>query len=396
MFNNAKPLPADPILGVMAACARDTNPKKVDLGVGVYKENSGSTPIFASVKRAEANLIAEQQSKAYIGPAGSAEYNRLMTTFVFGDQHTAVNENRIASVQTPGGCGALRVGAELLKRMRPSCKVWLSNPTWANHNPLLGDTGIALDTYPYYDKENNSVLFEDMITCLKTIPADDVVLIHGCCHNPSGADLSDEQWQVVADIGKQQGFLVYIDLAYQGFGNGIEEDAYGVRLLAEQLPELMVANSCSKNFGLYRERTGTLFVMTEDETQAQAVASYMHKIARGIYSMPPAHGAGIVETLLSDQELVTAWHQELVDVRQRIKSLRKLLADAIQKNSGNDSFRFIEKQCGMFSYLGLTTEQVVTLREKFSIYMTNDSRVNIAGLKPDNIEYVAEAIASVI
>lgn len=396
MFKNAKPLPADPILGVMAACARDTNPNKVDLGVGVYKDVSGNTPIFASVKEAEANLINLQQSKVYIGPAGSAEYNRLMREFVLGGEHPALREKRVASVQTPGGCGALRVGAELLKRMRPSCKVWLSNPTWANHHPLLGDAGIELDTYPYYDKKNSNVLFEDMIKCLKTIPADDVVLIHGCCHNPTGADLSEDQWNIVADIAKSQGFLVFIDLAYQGFGKGIEEDAYGVRLLAEKLPELMVANSCSKNFGLYRERTGTLMVMTEDESQAQAVSSYMHKIARGIYSMPPAHGGGIVESLLSDEVLSKQWYQELDEVRERITSLRKLLADAIQKKSGNDEFRFIERQCGMFSHLGLTSEQVNKLQERFSIYMTSDSRINIAGLKTDTIDYVADAIVAVL
>jgi len=395
MFQHVSPLPPDPLLGISIAFAQDKNPKKVDLGVGMYKDESGITPIFKAVKRAEEKLILAQGSKSYIGSAGSAQYNDLMTAMVFGFSHKVLREERIASVQTPGGCGALRVAAEFIKRCRPDTTIWVSDPTWPNHEPLLGDAGLKLATYPYYHQETHSILFDDMMKALEKIPAHDVVLLHGCCHNPSGADLNREQWDVINELALRRGFLVFIDLAYQGFGDGIDEDAYGVRLMAETLPELVVANSCSKNFGIYRERTGSLFVVTEAVETAPAVQSHLNKIVRGIYSMPPAHGAAIVETLLADEALKNDWLTELDIVRNRIKDLRKALSDKIQEYLGNDDYRFIEKQQGMFSFLGLSAKQVEKLRMDYSIYIAGSSRANVAGLTLENIDYVAKAIAEI-
>ncbi|MGH1472525.1 MAG: aromatic amino acid transaminase [Cellvibrionaceae bacterium] len=395
MFQHVSPLPSDPLLGISIAFAQDNNPKKVDLGVGMYKDETGTTPIFEAVKKAEKKLIQSQGSKSYIGSAGSFQYNELMMGLVFGSDNKALTEQRIATVQTPGGCGALRVAAEFIKRCRPETTIWVSDPTWPNHEPLLGDAGLTLATYPYYHQATHSILFDEMMETLEQVPADDVVLLHGCCHNPSGADLSQEQWDAVNQLALRKGFLVFIDLAYQGFGDGIEEDAYGVRLMSDTLPELVVANSCSKNFGIYRERTGTLCIVTEESQTAPAVQSHLNKIVRGIYSMPPAHGAAIVETLLADKDLKREWLIELEHVRNRIKSLRKTLSDKIQSSLGNDDYRFIEEQQGMFSFLGLSPDQVDRLREEYSIYVAGSSRANIAGLTLDNIDYVAQAISDV-
>lgn len=394
MFSSLNALPADPLLGLIVAFNQDPNPNKVDLGVGVYRDDSGKTPIFASVKAAEARAIKAQETKTYIGPAGSADYCRLSAELIFGRDHLVLRDERVSTVQTPGGCGALRVAAELIKRGKSDVTVWVSDPTWPNHQPLLGDSGLKLNTYPYFDKVSKGVDFERMLNCLETVTANDVVLLHACCHNPSGADLSQEQWQAIKATALKQGFTVFIDSAYQGFGLGLEQDVYGVRLLAESLPELIVANSCSKNFGLYRDRTGSLCIVTNNRAQAQAVQTHVNKIVRGIYSMPPAHGAAIVETLLADSELTAQWQRELAAVRNRIFGLRKSLADTLNATLDSDHFRFIEQQVGMFSYLGLNPDQVKQLREQYSIYMAGDSRINVAGLKQDRIDYVADAIAS--
>lgn len=396
MFENLQPLPADPLLGIMAAHAADPNPNKVDLGVGVYKDDSGETPIFAAVKAAEARLIQNQTSKVYIAPAGSADFNRLLPELIFADAGGVLAEQRIAAIQTPGGCGALRVAAEFIRRLRPSATVWLSNPTWNNHEPLLGEAGLKLASYPYYDQSRGKICFDEMMACLEKVPAGDVVLLHGCCHNPSGADLSEDQWRAVSKLAQKNGFLPFVDLAYQGFGNGMDEDAFGPRLLAEELPELIVASSCSKNFGLYRERTGSLCVITHNAVQAAAVVTHLNKIVRGIYSMPPAHGAAIVETLLADADLKAQWLDEVGVVRERMKSLRLALADALQAQLNDDRFRFIARQQGMFSFLGLSAEQMQTLREKFSVYAADSSRISVAGLNANNVDYVANAVAHVV
>lgn len=396
MFEHLQPLPADPLLGIMAAYAADPNPQKVDLGVGVYKDESGNTPIFASVKAAEAKLIAAQNSKVYLPPAGPEGFNRLLPKQIFADAGGVLRDQRVAAIQTPGGCGALRVAAEFIRRLRPSATVWLSDPTWANHEPLLGEAGLALGKYPYYDQSRSEICFDEMMATLEKIPAGDVVLLHGCCHNPSGADLTQDQWREVSRVAQKNGFLPFVDLAYQGFGDGVDEDAFGVRLLAEEVPELIVASSCSKNFGLYRERTGSLCVVTQNAAQAGAVVTHLNKIVRGIYSMPPAHGASIVETLLSDEALKAQWLQEVGEVRERMKALRKALADALQQRLGNDHFRFIERQRGMFSFLGISAEQIKLMREQFSVYAADSSRISVAGLSNGNVDYVADAIVKVL
>ena len=323
------------------------------------------------------------------------EFNQHVRALIFGDQHSALLSNRVSTVLTPGGCGALRVGAEFLHRCAPEATVWVSDPTWANHIPLLGSAGLKLVQYPYYDRENTRVRFEEMMVSLEKAGAGDVVLLHGCCHNPCGADLSEQQWQALTDLAEKNGFLPFIDLAYQGFGRGLEEDAYGVRVMAKRLPELMVASSCSKNFGLYRERVGSLSVMGTETRVGDAALTHINSIVRGIYSMPPSHGGAIVGAILGDPELKNSWITELDTMRDRLNGLRRLLADKLSAASGRD-FGFISRQYGMFSFLGLSPDQVGRLREQYGIYMVDSSRINIAGVRHDNVDYVSSAVAAVL
>ena len=301
--------------------------------------------------------------------------------------------DRVRTLQTPGGCGALRLGAELIRRSRPQATIWVSTPTWANHIPLLGNTGLSIREYPYFDSGSSTVDFEAMATSLRQVPSGDLVLLHGCCHNPCGADLTREQWQQVLEIARQRSFVPFIDLAYQGFGDGLEEDAYGVRLMAEALPELLVASSCSKNFGLYRERTGAISIVGSSPAQAEIIFGHLMSIARGIYSMPPAHGASLVDIVLHDAELRSQWEAEVAEMRARIAQLRRDLASAL---TDYGDFSFITRQRGMFSFLGLSEAQVLRLQRDFSVYMVNSSRVNIAGINGTNLAYLARSIAAVL
>lgn len=396
MFTTFTALPMDPILGLSVAYTRDTNPDKVDLGVGVYKTDQGDTPVMSAVKAAEANRLDQETSKAYLPPVGVAAANQGMEQLLFGRDHSSLNSNRVRSVQTPGGCGALRLAAELIVKSKTGAGIWVSTPTWANHIPLLGSAGLTIKEYPYYDSEQHSVNFNAMLDTLSKVPNGDIVLLHGCCHNPCGADLTREQWQQVATLAKTQGFIPFIDMAYQGFGEGLEEDAYGLRLLAESLPELLVASSCSKNFGLYRERTGTLTIQAENAEQADATLSHVNALARGIYSMPPAHGSTLVGTILQSDELHQRWSSELGQMRNRINGLRAQLAQGLNSAQSKRDFSYIQQEFGMFSFLGLSVEQVSELRERYSIYMTDSSRINVAGLNHDNLEYVVKAINSVL
>lgn len=396
MFTTFTALPMDPILGLSVAYTRDTNPDKVDLGVGVYKTDQGDTPVMSAVKAAEANRLDQETSKAYLPPVGVAAANQGMEQLLFGRDHPSLNDNRVRSVQTPGGCGALRLAAELIIKSKTNACIWVSTPTWANHIPLLGSAGLTIKEYPYYDSEQHSVNFNAMLDTLSQVPSGDIVLLHGCCHNPCGADLTREQWQQVATLAKIQGFVPFIDMAYQGFGEGLEEDAYGLRLLAESLPELLVASSCSKNFGLYRERTGTLTIQAENAEQADATLSHVNALARGIYSMPPAHGSTLVGTILQSDELHQRWSSELGQMRNRINGLRAQLAQGLNSAQSTRDFSYIQQEFGMFSFLGLSVEQVSELRERYSIYMTDSSRINVAGLNHNNLEYVVKAINSVL
>ena len=396
MFESLKPVAMDPILGLMAAYRADTRTNKIDLGIGVYMNDRGHTPVMTSVKEAETQLMQLETTKSYQGIAGDPDYNQRIIELLFGADHSILNSGRIKSIQAPGGSGALRVGAEVIQRARPEAKLWVGVPTWPNHIPLLGGAGFEIEEYPYYNRDNHQIETEAMMKTLRQVPAGDMVLLHGCCHNPTGADLTHEQWDMIADLALERGFIPFIDTAYQGLGDGLDEDAYGLRMMAERLPELVVASSCSKNFGLYRERTGSITFIADSAEQADIVASQAMSVARQIYSMPPAHGALLVSLILGDQQLRANWEAELTEVRERIQSMRTLLADNIQNNAAGKDFSHIKQQRGMFSFLGLNTAQLDQLREEYGVYIVSSSRVNLAGINSSNIDYLSSSIMSVL
>ncbi|MDC0000024.1 aspartate/tyrosine/aromatic aminotransferase [Porticoccaceae bacterium] len=396
MFETLKPIGMDPILGLMAAFRADTRETKIDLGVGVYQDDRGRTPVMTSVKDAEAKLMELELTKSYQGIAGDPDYNQRMLSLIFGADHSILSSGRVKSIQAPGGSGALRVGAEVIQRATPSAKLWVGVPTWPNHIPLLGSAGFEIKEYPYYDMATHQINSDAMMETLRQVPAGDMVLLHGCCHNPTGADLTHEQWDQIADLALERGFIPFIDTAYQGLGDGLDEDAYGMRMMADRLPELVIASSCSKNFGLYRERTGSITFIAKNSQQAEIVASQAMSIARQIYSMPPAHGALLVSLILGDQQLRANWQAELEEVRLRIKSMRTLLTNGIQGNSAGVDFSHIEQQKGMFSFLGITTPQIDRLREEFGIYIVSSTRVNLAGINSSNIDYISESMNTVL
>ena len=396
MFAGLELITADAILGLMAAFRADADPRKVDLGVGVYRDDHGDTPVLGAVRQAEAALIAQQTTKSYVGPTGNPGFNTEMEKLVFGAGHAALAAGRMRSVQTPGGCGALRLGAELIRLAAPDSVVHVSTPTWANHVPLLSSSGLKLERYPYFDPATGGVQFGAMMTALERLPPRAVVLLHASCHNPTGVDLSRDEWRAVLELLRRRRLLPFIDMAYQGLGEGLEADAFGLRLLSAELPEAVCAVSCSKNFGLYRERTGSLHVINESPQAADATLSQLVKIGRGIWSMPPDHGAEIVRRILTDGALRQAWEDEVGGMRARIQGLRHDVVAQLRQHCPQRDFSFIARQRGMFSFLGITTEQVRALRAEHHIYMTDDSRINIAGLRAENLEYVARATAQVL
>jgi aspartate aminotransferase len=396
MFERLDRLPDDPILGLMAAFRADDYAKKVDLGVGVYRNDKGETPVLDAVRRAERSVLERQQTKTYVAPAGNAAFNKAVEQLVLGAGHPTLGANRVRTIQAPGGCGALRVGAELVLGADPSTVVHVSTPTWANHIPLLSGCGLKLERYPYFDAVTGTVNFQAMLGAIDLLPAGAVVLLHASCHNPTGADLSVPQWQELLGVFKRRKLLPFIDIAYQGLGTGIDEDAFGPRLFAAELPEVLIAMSCSKNFGLYRERTGALIVVSENGKSADAGLSQLVRIARRIYSMPPDHGAAIVAEILGNEALTGLWVNELSTMRERIAGLRRDAVRLLTAAYPQKDFGYIAAQKGMFSYLGVTTEQVKELRVRHHVYMTDDSRINLAGLRADNIQYFAEAVAGVL
>jgi aspartate aminotransferase len=378
----------------MAKYRADSSPLKVDLGVGVYRDLSGNTPVLASVRRAEQEVLAAQSTKSYVAAAGREEFNRAVEELVLGGAHAARRDRRARTVQAPGGCGALRVGAELIRAAAPAVTVHISDPTWGNHTPLLGNSGLRLDRYPYYDTAENRLRFEAALERLDRAAEGDVVLIHACCHNPTGADLDPAQWQALVQVLKRRRLVPFLDLAYQGFAVDLDADAAGVRLVTEQVPESLIAVSYSKNLGLYRERVGALILIGENEARADAMLSHVLQIARGIYSMPPDHGAAIAAHIFADPTLKGEWIVELAAMRTRIADMRGLLAQQLRAATGVGTFDFIRTQRGMFSLLGVSAQTVERLREKHHIYMTPDSRMNLAGIMPHNASYVAGAIAA--
>ena len=395
MFEHLERLPADPILGLSAACAADPNPDKVDLTVGIYKDESGQTPVFAAIQRAQEALAEREVTKAYLPQVGDANYNRGIRELVLGADSPALADGRVASIQAPGGCGGLRIGAELIKAAKPDARVWISSPTWPNHIPLIGSVGLEFKEYRYYDPASHSVDISGMLEDLQAAAPGDVLLLHGCCHNPCGADLSPEQWREVTALAGEKGLMPFIDTAYQGMGAGLDEDAYGIRHMVSELPEVLVSASNSKNMGLYRERTGATLFVGRDSDSAEVVTSQGTKAARRIYSMPPAHGAILAGMVLTDEALGNSWRAELAQMCDRINSVRALLDEKLSAATGAD-FSFIRRENGMFSFIGLTEAQVIKLREDHSVYMVNSSRANVAGINATNVDYFAAAVAAVL
>ena len=397
MFESLQPVPADPILKLAAMHREDTNPNKVDLGLGVYKDEQGHTPIMRAVAEAEKRILDIEDTKTYVGMAGWARYNQLMADVVLGDNNPYQAAGRMALAQTPGGTGALRVVCDFINAVKPGAKAWVGKPTWANHHALIQAAGLELAEYPYFDPATHSVDFDAMMAILESeAKAGDLVLVHGCCHNPSGADLNIDQWQTLGELAQAKGLIPFVDIAYQGMGAGMDEDAEGLRLIADMVDEMVIASSCSKNFGLYRERTGTAMIIAKDADTAAMAQGQMNGVIRGNYSMPPSHGAMVVQTILDDAELKADWLAELAEIRERIARLRSQLVQALKDAGVEQDFSFIERQKGMFSFLGVNKDQVDTLVNEHSCYMVGSSRINVAGLNDNNMAYFAKAVASVL
>ena len=394
MFQHLDRLNPDAILGLMAQFRADPSPQKVDLGVGVFRDLNGNTPILECVRRAEQTVLKSQSTKSYVAAAGRAEFNEAVEQLVLGAAHGARGARRVRTAQTPGGCGALRVGAELIRAAAPKATVYVSDPTWGNHMPLLGSSDLRLERYPYYDARIRELRFDDLLERLNRAAPGDVVLVHACCHNPTGADLSLPQWERLTQLFLERQLTPFLDLAYQGFGSNLEEDTAPIRLVVDRVPEALVAVSYSKNLGLYRERVGAIITISENEQRADAVQSHVLQIARSIYSMPPDHGAAIAACIFADQALRQSWIEELAAMRNRIADMRSLLASHLRAVTHEATFDFLERQRGMFSLLGVSREAVEALRARHHIYMLGDSRMNLAGITPGNVGYVAEAIGA--
>lgn len=393
MFQSLQPLPADAILGLIAEHREDPRSQKIDLGVGVYRNAAGETPVLDAVKQAEQRVLDAQVTKAYLGTAGDPGFNTAMQALTFGSSETA---ERVRTLQAPGGSGSLRVAASLILRARPDATLWVGDPTWANHVPLLGGAGLTLKTHPYYDTERHVIRLDAMLDALRSVPKGDMVLLHACCHNPSGLDPTEEQWREIAQVLVERDLVPFIDMAYQGFARDLDEDAFVIRHLAAQVPEMIVCSSCSKNFGLYRDRVGTLSIMAENATVADTVFSQVNNVVRTIYSMPPDHGAAVVRTILEDDTLRATWTAELAEMRERLTEMRRLLHDALRDKAPDHDFSHLARATGMFCFLGVTSAEVERLKREFGIYMVDSSRINVAGITPENVEYLADSIAAVL
>ncbi|PTX57542.1 aromatic-amino-acid transaminase [Litoreibacter ponti] len=389
MFDQLKPQPADKILALMAAFRADPRDQKIDLGVGVYKDAEGRTPVMRAVKAAEQKLWQVEDTKSYTGLAGDAGFHSALSQLVLGD---TVSADQIACAATPGGTGAIRQGLELIRMAAPEARIWLSAPTWPNHPSIIKYLGMPMAEYRYFDDATRGVDFNGMLTDLDKAKPGDVVLLHGCCHNPTGANLTYAQWQEVADFLRAKQLIPFVDIAYQGFGDGLEADAFGPRHLAKTQPEMLIAASCSKNFGVYRERAGLLMCVSQDAAKTALNQATVAFLNRQNYSFPPDHGARLVTMVLQDDLLRADWQTELEGIRNGMLSLRQQLADALRKRINSDRFDFLAQHRGMFSRLGATEAQVEQMRESHGIYMVSDSRLNIAGLNADSVPILADAI----
>jgi aspartate/tyrosine/aromatic aminotransferase len=397
MFEKLDMAPADPILGLEEAFKKDGNPDKINLSVGVYKDEDGETPILRTVKVAEVRLLEEETTKSYLSITGLPEYGSVVQDLIFGEGHEVIKSKRVVTAQTPGGTGGLRVAADFLKKVNPNLKVWISQPTWPNHPNIFKAAGLAVDTYPYFDATLNGINFEAMLATLSQIPEGDVVLLHGSCHNPTGADPTLEQWQQIAEVLKTRKLIPLVDFAYQGLGAGIREDAQGVLTLCDAGLEMLIASSFSKNFGLYNERVGALTLVCASPEAAAASFSHMKIVIRVNYSNPPAHGAKIVVTILKSPELRAEWEGEVAAIRERIRTMRKRFVEELRAQGVKKDFSFIERQNGMFSFTGLTKEQVQALRDQHGIYVVETGgRINVAGMTEDNLSSLCKSIAQVL
>jgi aspartate/tyrosine/aromatic aminotransferase len=393
LFESLQLLPPDAIIGLIAEYNNDPRDPKVDLGIGVYRNAAGQTPVLDVVKEAERRLLESQTSKTYIGSAGSPAFNEAMRDLTFAD---SIGGDRIAMLQTPGGSGSLRVAAGVILRAKADATVWVSGPTWANHVPLLGGAGLELKSYAYYDDEQKTLDLDAMLDALHDIPKGDIVLLHACCHNPTGIDPDEAQWRAIADVIVERELLPFVDVAYQGFAAGLDTDVFIVRELAGRVPEMLVCTSCSKNFGLYRDRVGTLFIVTADGETREIAQSQANNLVRTMYSMPPDHGAAVVETILHDEQLRAGWHGELAEMRERLQEMRQLLDEALRAEAPDHDFSHVVRAKGMFCFLGVSTEQVQRLKQDHAVYMVDSSRINIAGITADNVEHIAKSVAAVL
>ena len=393
MFESLQTMPADAILGLLTEHRNDPRPEKIDLGVGVYRNAVGETPVLATIKKAEQRLLRTQTSKTYIGTAGDAAFNTAVQAMTFAG---AVPDDRLVTIQTPGGSGSLRVAAGLLLRAREDVTVWFGEPTWANHMPLLGGAGLTLKPFPYYDPEKHIIHIDAMLDTLRTIPKGDVILLHACCHNPSGFDPSEAEWREIADVIAERELLPFIDAAYQGLARNIDDDAFAIRHLASLVPEMIVSTSCSKNFGLYRDRVGSLSLMSATADSLGVLDSQANNYVRTVYSMPPDHGAAAVSIILADDKLRAEWLVELKDMRDRLKAMRGLLYNALLEKAPGQDFSHLVRANGMFCFLGISAKNIVRLKKDFGIYMVDDSRINVAGITADNVEYLSNSIAAVL
>jgi aromatic-amino-acid transaminase len=396
ILKNVEMAPRDPILGVTEAYNADPNPNKVNLGVGVYCDDSGKVPVLESVRRAEQMLAENPLPRNYLPIDGLKAYDEAVQAIVFGAENEALRTGRIVTVQTLGGTGGLKVGADLLRRINPDAEIWISDPSWENHRALFEYAGYTVNAYPYYDAPSHGINFDGMMAALERLPAGAIAVLHACCHNPTGVDLSAEQWERVIDVVDARSLVPFLDLAYQGFAEGIDADAGAVRRFTERCPVVFVSSSFSKSLSLYGERVGALSVVTQDADEAARALSHLKRVIRTNYSNPPTHGGQAVTTVLTTPELRVLWERELGEMRERIKTMRRQLVEKIRAIRADFDFSFVVRQRGMFSYSGLSREQVRRLREEHSVYAIDSGRICVAALNSRNIDYVARSVASVL
>jgi len=396
MFETLETAPTDPILGLSEAFRNDANPAKINLGVGVYKDATGHTPVLTSVEKAQMRLLESETTKSYLPIDGDPTYSRLVRGLLFGADHGLTDSGQAVTIQAPGGTGALRVAADFIHSMWPQAGIWISDPTWANHPQIFKAAGLTVKTYPYFDAATNNLNFNAMLAAFDTMPGGDVVLLHGCCHNPTGVDPTPQQWEQIADVVEARGLLALVDFAYQGLGDGLEADAVGLRRMCRPGLELLVASSFSKNFGLYNERIGALTLVAANADAAQLALGHLKICVRTNYSNPPAHGGGIVATILEDVALKHEWEDEVAQMRDRINGMRRLLVETLKTQGVDRDFSFIQAQRGMFSFSGLNKDQVEALRAQHSIYIVGSGRINVAGITEGNINRLCQALAQVM